>query len=289
MQVGISIPTTEIGNDPIAIKDFVQAVEDMGYEHLTLIDHVLQSGKAVADDWRAFYTRDNAFHEPIVFYAYVAALTKKIELATAILILSQRQTALVAKQAAELDLLSGGRLRLGVGIGWNEMEFDVLGQNFNDRGRRVVEQIDVMRELWTNELVTYDGKWHQIKDAGINPLPVQRPIPVWIGAFIEPAIKRAGRVADGWFANPRVPPGPEAEQHFEFFRGAAEEAGRDSSKLGIDATVLTEDKGSQAWAAEADQWKEMGATHLTVRTMASGLGSNDAHIETLRKFKEAYP
>lgn len=289
MQVGISIPTTEIGNDPIAIRDFVQAVEDMGYEHLTLIDHVLQSGKAVADDWRAFYTRDNAFHEPIVFYAYVAALTKKIELATAILILSQRQTALVAKQAAELDLLSGGRLRLGVGIGWNEMEFDVLGQNFHDRGRRVVEQIDVMRELWTNELVTYDGKWHQIKDAGINPLPVQRPIPVWIGAFIEPAIKRAGRVADGWFANPRVPPGPEAEQHFEFFRGAAEEAGRDPSKLGIDATVLTEDKGSQAWAAEADQWKEMGATHLTVRTMASGLESNDAHIETLRKFKEAYP
>jgi probable F420-dependent oxidoreductase len=289
MQVGISIPSTEIGNDPIAIRDFMQAVEDMGYAHLTLIDHVMQSGTAVADDWRAFYTRDNPFHEPIVFYAYVAAITKKIELATAILILPQRPTALVAKQAAELDMLSGGRLRLGVGIGWNEMEFDVLEQNFRNRANRMVEQIAVMRALWTNELVTFKGKYHQIEDAGINPLPVQRPIPIWIGAFVEPAIKRAGRVADGWFTNPRVPPGPEAEQHFEFFRSAAEEAGRDPSKLGIDATVLTEDKGSQAWAAEADQWKEMGATHLTVRTMASGLASNDEHIETLRRFKEAYP
>ena len=171
MQVGVSIHTTEIGNDPIAIRDFVQAAEDMGYEHLTLIDHVIQSGKAVADDWRAFYTRENAFHEPLIFYAYVAALTKNIELATAILILPQRQTALVAKQCAELDLLSGGRLRLGVGIGWNEMEFEVLGENFRNRAQRVVEQIEVMRKLWTNELVNFEGKFHTIVDAGINPLP----------------------------------------------------------------------------------------------------------------------
>lgn len=289
MQVGLSIHSTEIGNDPVAIRDFVQAAEDMGYAHLTLIDHVIQSGKAVADDWRSFYTRDNAFHEPLIFYAYVAALTKKIELATAILILPQRQTALVAKQCAELDLLSGGRLRLGVGIGWNEMEFEVLGQNFRNRARRVEEQIDVMRALWTNELVDYDGEWHKIQDAGLNPLPVQRPIPVWIGAFVEPAIERAGRIADGWFANPRTPPGPETEEHFEIFREAARAAGRDPSKLGIDATVLSGDRGSQAWAAEAKQWKEMGATHLTFRTMASGLTSNDQHIDALRRFKEAYP
>lgn len=289
MQVGLSIHTTEIGNDPIAIRDFVQAAEDMGYEHLTLIDHVIQSGQAVADDWRAFYVRDNAFHEPLIFYAFVAALTKKIELATAILILPQRQTALVAKQAAELDLLSGGRLRLGVGIGWNEMEFDVLGQNFKNRARRVEEQIEVMRQLWSNELVDFEGEFHKIADAGLNPLPVQRPIPVWIGAFVEPAIKRAGRIADGWFANPRVPPGPESEEHFEFFRSAAREAGRDPDTLGIDATVLTGGRGSQAWAAEAEQWQAMGATHLTVRSMASGLESNDAHIETMRKFREVWP
>ncbi len=289
MQVGISIHTTEIGNDPIAIRDFVQAAEDMGYEHLTLIDHVIQSGKAVADDWRAFYTRDNAFHEPLIFYAYVAALTKSIELATAILILPQRQTALVAKQCAELDLLSGGRLRLGVGIGWNEMEFDVLHENFRNRARRVVEQIEVMRKLWTNELVDFEGEFHKIADAGINPLPVQRPIPVWIGAFVEPAIKRAGRVADGWFANPRVPPGPESEKHFEFFRGGAREAGRDPDKLGIDATVLAGDRGSQAWAAEAEQWQAMGTTHLTFRTMAAGMTSNDQHIEAIRKFREVWP
>ncbi len=289
MQVGLSIHTTEIGNDPIAIRDFVQAAEDMGYEHLTLIDHVILSGTAVADDWRSFYTRDNAFHEPLIFYAYAAALTKSIELATAILILPQRQTALVAKQAAELDLLSGGRLRLGVGIGWNEMEFQVLGQNFRNRARRVEEQIEVMRKLWTHELVDFDGEFHKIEDAGLNPLPVQRPIPVWIGAFVEPAIKRAGRIADGWIANPRVPPGPESEEHFEIFRNAAREAGRDPDTLGIDASVLSGDRGSQAWAAEAEQWQAMGATHLTFRTMASGLGSNDAHIETLRKFREVWP
>ena len=289
MQVGISIHTTEIGNDPVAIRDFVQAAEDMGYEHLTLIDHVIQSGQPVADDWRSFYTRDNAFHEPLIFYAYVAALTKSIELATAILILPQRQTALVAKQCAELDLLSGGRLRLGVGIGWNEMEFDVLHENFRNRARRAVEQIDVMRRLWTNELVDFEGEFHRITDAGINPLPVQRPIPVWIGAFVEPAIKRAGRIADGWFANPRVPPGPEAEQHFEFFRSAARDAGRDPNTLAIDATVLAGEKGSQAWAAEAEQWEAMGATHLTFRTMAAGMSSNNQHIDALRKFQEVWP
>jgi len=287
MQIGISIPTTEIGVDPIAIRDFAQAIEAMGYEHLTLIDHVLQSGTAVADDWRAFYTRDNMFHEPLIFYAYLAALTKNIELCTAILILPQRSTVLVAKQAAELDLLSGGRLRLGVGIGWNKLEFEAMDQDFHNRGRRVEEQIDVMRALWTNELVTFDGEWHRIEDSGINPLPVQRPIPVWIGAFIEPAIKRAGRIADGWLANPRVPPA-ESQHHFGLFREAANAAGRDGDALGIDVTVMTGDTGPQAWAAEADAWKAMGATHLTVRTMASGLVSIDQHIETLRKFRDNY-
>ncbi len=287
MQIGISIPTTEIGTDPVAIRDFAQAVEDMGYEHLTLIDHVLQSGTAVADDWRAFYTRDNMFHEPLILHAYLAALTKRIELCTAILILPQRATVLVAKQAAELDLLSGGRLRLGVGIGWNKMEFDAMDEDFHNRGRRVEEQIEVMRALWTNELVDFGGKWHRIEDAGINPLPVQRPIPVWIGAFIDPAIARAGRIADGWLANPRVPP-EESQRHFDLFREAANAVGRDGDALGIDVTVLTGDRGPQAWAAEADAWKAMGATHLTVRTMASGLASIDQHIETLRKFRETY-
>jgi len=289
MQIGISIPTTEIGTDPVAIRDFAQAIEEMGYEHLTLIDHVLQQGTAVADDWRAFYTRENMFHEPLIFFAYIAALTKKIQLTTAILILPQRQTAVVAKQAAELDLLSGGRLRLGVGIGWNKMEFEALHEDFHNRGKRVEEQIDVMRQLWTNELVTYDGQWHKIEDAGINPLPVQRPIPVWIGGFVEPAIARAGRIADGLLTNPRVGPGDEANRHREVFCEAAIKAGRDIKTLGYEATILTEDRGPQAWAADADTWKQMGATHLTVRTMASGLGSMDAHLEQLSKFKENYP
>ena len=289
MQIGVSIPTTEIGTDPIAIRDFAQAIEDMGYEHLTLIDHVLQQGTPVAHDWRAFYARENMFHEPLIFLTYIAALTKKVQLTTAILILPQRQTALVAKQAAELDVLSSGRLRLGVGIGWNKMEFDALHQNFHNRGRRVEEQIDVMRQLWSNELVNYDGEWHKIEDAGINPLPIQRPIPVWIGGFVEPAIARAGRIADGLLTNPRVGPGDEANRHYEIFHEAAVKAGRDISKIGYEATILTEDRGPQAWAADAETWKQMGASHITVRTMASGLSSSEEHLAQLRKFKEAYP
>jgi probable F420-dependent oxidoreductase len=289
MQIGTSIPTTEIGTDPIKIRDFVQAIEGMGYKHLTLIDHVLQSREAVAEDWRSFYTLKNMFHEPMTFLAYVAALTTKIQLTTAILILPQRQTALVAKQAAQIDILSGGRMRLGVGIGWNKMEFDALHENFGNRGRRIEEQIDVLRQLWSNPVVNYDGEWHKIEDAGINPLPIQRPIPVWIGGFVEPAIARAGRIADGLLANPRTPAGDEGQRHYDIFCEAATKAGRDIKKLGFEATVLTEDRGPQAWAADADTWKQMGATHLTVRTMASGLSSNDEHLAQLQKFVDNYP
>jgi probable F420-dependent oxidoreductase len=288
MKIGVSFPTTEIGNDPFVMRDFAQAAEDLGYEYLTAIDHVLQAKEPAGDDFRAYYTIDNAFHEPLILFSYLAAVTTKIGFVTAILILPQRPTVLVAKQAAQLDLMSQGRLRLGVGIGWNELEFDAMEQNFRNRGRRVSEQIELMRKLWTVETVTFDGKFHRIEESGINPLPVQRPIPVWIGAFVEPAIRRAGRVADGWLVNPRVPAGEKAEPLLEIFREGAQEAGRNPDALGIDATVLAEDRGPQAWAADAETWKNMGATHLTFRTMAAGVESVDAHIDAIRKFKETY-
>ena len=288
MKIGVSFPTTEIGNDPFVMRDFAQAAEDMGYEYLTAIDHVLQARDPAGDDFRAYYTIDNAFHEPLILFSYLAAVTKKIGFVTAILILPQRPTVLVAKQAAQLDLMSGGRLRLGCGIGWNDLEFVAMDQNFKNRARRVSEQIDVMQQLWTNETITYDGEFHKIDDAGINPLPIQRPIPVWIGAFVDAAIRRAGRVADGWLVNPRVAAGAEAEPLLAAFREGAEAAGRNPDDLGIDATVLAGDRGPQAWAADAETWKGMGATHLTFRTMAAGAGSVDAHIESIRKFKEAY-
>jgi probable F420-dependent oxidoreductase len=288
MRIGVAFPTTEIGTDPAAIRDFAQAAEDLGYDHITIIDHVLQAAKPAGDDWRAYYSRDNMFHEPLVTLGFLAAATRRIGLATAILILPQRPAVLVAKQAAQIDVLSGGRLRLGVGLGWNELEFDALGQNFKNRGRRMVEQIALMQALWTNEIVSFDGEWHRIDDAGINPLPVQRPIPVWVGAFAAPAIRRAAKVADGWFVNPRVDPDAAAPL-IEIFREAALAAGRDPDGLGLDATLHLGDRGSQEWGALAEGWKKRGVTHCTVRTMYSGLETLDDHIRAIRSFRAAYP
>ena len=169
MKFGTSFPTTEIGNDPSAIRDYFQAIEELGFDFVTLPEHVLGAGTPIADDWRAYYTRDNPFHEPFVLYGFAAAVTTRLELATAILILPQRQTVLVAKQAAELDMLSAGRTRLGVGLGWNPIEFDALNEDFATRSRRIEEQVDVLRRLWTEELVTFEGQWHRLDDVGINP------------------------------------------------------------------------------------------------------------------------
>ena len=183
MRIGVVFPQLEIGNDPALIRDYAQAAESLGYDHILVYDHVLGANRETHDWLRGPYRHPDAFHEPFVLFGYLAGLTEKIELVTGILILPQRQTALVAKQAAEVDVLSGGRLRLGIGIGWNSVEYEALGEDFSNRGRRSEEQIEVMRGLWTNDLVTLNGRWHTITDAGINPLPVQRPIPVWFGGY----------------------------------------------------------------------------------------------------------
>jgi probable F420-dependent oxidoreductase len=288
MRIGVAFPLTEIGTDPDVIRDFAQAVEGMGYQHLTCIDHVLGAGTA-KDEWRAYYTRANMFHEVFVLFGFLAAVTKQIELASAILILPQRQTALVAKQAAEIDVLSRGRLRLGVGLGWNDVEYAALNQNFHDRGKRMEEQIALLRELWTRDLVTFKGKHHTLNDVGLNPEPVQRPIPIWIGAFESRAIGRAARLADGWFFNPRVTPGNAAADAIETFRVEARTAGRDPAKLGLDCTLHIAGKSPEQWAAEAEAWRQHGATHLTVRTMYAGLNSPQEHIDALRRVRAALP
>jgi probable F420-dependent oxidoreductase len=288
MRIGVAFPTTEIGTDPAVIRDFAQAVEDLGFDHITAIDHVLQAETAEADDWRSYYTRDNTFHEPFVLFGFLAAVTRTLELSTAILILPQRPAILVAKQAAELDVLSGGRLRLGVGIGWNALEFDALGQSFRNRARRIEEQVTLMRALWTNEIITFDGEWHAVESAGLNPLPVQQPIPVWFGAFEPPAIKRAGRMGDGWFLNPRIAPGDEAKTQIAIFRKAAEDTGRDPSALGIDATLHIGDREPEEWAQQVTDWQAHGVTHVTLRTMYAGLATPDDHIDVLKRFKAAH-
>src|SRR5213593_4248020 len=199
MKFGVIFPQTEIGADPVAIRDYVQAAESLGYDHLGAFEHVLGANPASRPGWRPPYTHKDTFHEPFVLFGYLAAITKRIGLVTEVVILPQRQTVLVAKQAAAIDVLSGGRLRLGIGIGWNHVEYEALNEDFHTRGRRVSEQIAVMRKLWTEPVVTFKGSYHHLDRAGINPLPVQRPIPVWMGGMAEPVLKRVAQISDGWF------------------------------------------------------------------------------------------
>jgi len=285
MRFGVTFPQTEIGTDPARIRDFFQAVEGLGYDFVTLPEHVLGAGSSPHDDWRTYYTRDNAFHEPFVLYGFAAALTSRLELATAILVLPQRQAVLAAKQAAELDMLSGGRVRLGVGLGWNAVEFEALGEDFANRGRRLAEQVEVMRSLWSNELTTFRGEWHTLSDVGLNPMPVQRPIPVWVGAFQAPAVRRAARIGDGWIMNPRMRP-EDLARDIATFRGAAEGAGRDPAALGLEATVWAHEGGAEDWRRRIEQWRQHGVSHITFRTMQSGLDA-DAHVGKLEDFAPA--
>ena len=204
---------------------------------------------------------------------------------TAILILPQRQTVLVAKQAAEVDVLSGGRLRLGVGIGWNRIEYEALGENFHNRGKRSEEQIAVMRALWTQEAVDFHGRWHHISHAGLNPLPVQRPIPLWLGGGrpgVEAVIERIGRLADGWF--PQFAPDDEGRATLERMRGYARAAGRDPSTIGIEGRISIANSTPDTWAQQAEDWGALGSTHLSVNTMRAGLQTPDAHIAAIEKF-----
>jgi probable F420-dependent oxidoreductase len=285
MKLGVIFPQTEIGVDPMAIRDYAQAAEAVGYNHILAYDHVLGANPASRPGWHPPYTHRDIFHEPFVLFGYLSALTKKIGLVTGIVILPQRQTALVAKQAAAVDVLSGGRLRLGIGIGWNHVEYEALGENFTNRGKRSEEQIELLRALWTKELVTFNGKWHKITDAGINPLPIQRPIPIWFGGSAEPVLRRVGRLGDGWF--PLIEPGDQARSMIERIRAYAGEAGRDPSTIGVEGRVAIANRSQEQWLKVASQWKELGATHLSVNTMKAGLSTPSAHIDAIRRFKEA--
>src|ERR1700739_1183417 len=231
MRIGVVFPQTEIGADAGAVRAYAKHVEGLGYAHLLAYDHVVGADPKVHVGWNGFYDLHDTFHEPLVTFGYLAAVTTSLEPVNGILILPQRQTVLVAKQAAEVDLLSGGRLRLGIGLGWNAAEYEALGEDFSNRGKRSEEQVELMRKLWTEESVTYHGRYHTVTGAGIAPLPIQRPIPVWFGASSPRAFRRAGRLGDGWF--PIVGPGPKLEQARREVAQAATEAGRDPAELGM--------------------------------------------------------
>jgi probable F420-dependent oxidoreductase len=284
MQVGVTFPQSEIGTNPEVIRDYARAAEDLGYEHLLAYDHVLGADPSNREGWRG-YTHETMFHEPLTLFSYLAAITQRLEFVSGVIVLPQRQTALVAKQAAEVDVLSGGRLRLGVGIGWNAVEYEALGEEFGTRGARIEEQIELMRLLWTREVVSYEGKYHRIDEAGINPLSVQRPIPVWMGARAEVGLRRTARVADGWF--PLGPPNERMSESVERLREYVEEAGREPESVGIEARLDVGRVPQEEWIEQTEAWHSLGATHISVNTMNAGLRSPEEHIETIQHYKEA--
>jgi probable F420-dependent oxidoreductase len=241
---------------------------------------VLGAAVDTRPDWTGPYTSESPFHEVFVLFGYLAAVTRSVELVTGVLILPQRQTALVAKQAAEVDVLSGGRLRLGVGIGWNRVEYDVLGETFENRGARSEEQVELLRALWTEQAITFFGRWHQVDNAGINPLPVRRRIPVWFGGSAEATLRRVGRIGDGWL--PQRPPDRRAKDMLDRLRGYARQAGRDPADIGIEPRLNLDRTPTETVADWVDGWRDLGATHLVVNTMGLGLETVEDHLAALR-------
>ncbi len=286
MRVGVTFPQTELGGDPGAVRAYAERVEELGYSHILVYDHVVGADTAVHTGWNGPYDVHTTFHEPFVMYGYLAAVTRSLELVTGVIILPQRQTTLVAKQAAEVDLLSGGRFRLGIGVGWNAVEYEALGEDFGNRGKRSAEQIELLRRLWTEQSVTFDGEFHTVTGAGLAPLPVQRPIPVWVGAASPPGYKRAGRLADGWF--PMMGPGPALDEALAVVEGAAVEAGRDPATIGMEGRVDWRGDGA-ATAGGLAAWAKAGASHVSVNTMGAGLKTVDDHLTALAQVAESLP
>ena len=292
MELGVTVPIVEFGDDLGGVREFVQAAEELGYTHIRILDHVLGADPQYHPEVPRFpYTHQSYIHEPFTLMAFLSGITTTIKLVTGILILPQRQTALVAKQAAEVDVLSGGRLRLGIGIGWNPVEYEALGQNFHTRGRRCEEQIAVLRKLWTQELVNFEGRDHKISHAGIRPLPIQRPIPIWLGAGssanpipTERVLKRIGNMADGWF--PMFPYDHPNRGVVEQVQEYARSAGRNPSEIGMEGRIRMASNGPEDWLAESKAWEEMGATHLSASTVGPQITTIDQHINALQRLKE---
>ncbi len=284
MNIGVVFPQTEFGNDPVAIRDYAQAVEAMGYSHVLAYDHVLGANPNRPGGWSGPYTFRNPFHEPFVLFSFMAAVTTRLSFATGILILPQRQTALVAKQAAALDVISGGRLRLGVGIGWNAVEFVALGEDFHRRGRRIEAQVQLLRRLWTEPLVTEDDEWHTIPDAGINPLPVQRPIPIWFGGHADPVLQRVAILGDGWMPGYRT--ADAAEETLGKLDKLLATAGRARSDIGIEPRLHYQDGAPEQLLETMAGWQAAGANDISLNTMACGFEHPDQHLGALRAFAE---
>jgi probable F420-dependent oxidoreductase len=285
MKIGLVFPQTEFGSDPGTIRAYAQTAEALGYNHILAYDHVLGANPDRPGGWQGPYTYHDSFHEPFLLFSFMAALTTRLEFISGVLILPQRETVLVAKQAAELDVLSNGRFRLGAGIGWNEVEYVALNQDFHKRGQRIEEQIDLLRRLWTEELLTFAGRWHTIPDAGINPLPLQRPIPIWLGGHADAVLQRIARLADGWLPNyhTAAAAGPALARLAQYLA----ENGRSLNDLGIEARLSCGSGHAAEWRQIAADWQTAGATHLSLNTMALGFQTPQEHLQAIERFAEA--
>ncbi len=281
MNIGVVVPQTEYGSHPTAIADYAQTAEGLGFSHILAYDHVLGANPNRPGGWRGPYTYQTPFHEPLLLFSYMAAITDRIGFTPGVIILPQRQTALVAKQAATLDVLSSGRLRLGVGLGWNQVEYTSLNEDFHNRGKRLEEQVSLMRLLWTEPLVDFKGTYHTIPDAGVNPLPVQKPIPIWFGGTAEPALRRAARLGNGWLVNIRTP--AEAAPAFDVIFQELEAAGRSRADYGIEARIPFGDGNPATWRSLIQDWLALGATMFSVNTMGQGFDAQ-GHLAAIQKF-----
>lgn len=277
-------PQTELGGDVAAVRAYGQAVSGLGFTHILAFDHVLGADPTVHAPWTGPYDVATTFHEPFVMFGFLAAITQ-LELVTGVVILPQRQTALAAKQAAEVDLLTSGRFRFGVGIGWNPVEYEALGQRFDRRGRRLEEQVELLRALWTTPSLTFSGEFHRVTGAGLAPLPVQRPIPIWMGGNSSAAHRRIGRMADGWF--PLIRPGADLDAALDTVRAAAVNAGRDPAVIGMEGQVIWDPDDVERFVRQVGKWSDAGATHLCVNTMGLGLASVDEHVVALEAVSSA--
>ncbi|MEM7538927.1 MAG: LLM class F420-dependent oxidoreductase [Chloroflexota bacterium] len=273
MKLGVTFPQNIIGGDAALVRDFAQTAEGLGYAHIVAYDHVVGINREAYPDWKGPYTSQDLFHDPFTLFSYMAGITKTIEFSPQIVILPQRQAVLVAKQAASLDVLSEGRLRLGIGIGWNHVEYIALGENFRNRGKRSEEQIAVMRALWADPHVVFEGNDHTIPNAGINPLPT-KPLEVWIGGGVDATYDRIGRMGDGWL-NIYVPP-ENIQPALDMIQASAEKAGRDYDKIGLECWAGMGESTPDEWRAMVETWRGFGATHITLNT-----AFNRGHIKPI--------
>ncbi len=285
MKIGLVYPQTEFGDDPIAIRDYAQSAEGLGFNHILAYDHVLGASSDHPNAASMPYTIRNPFHEPLLLFTWMAAFTQQIEFTTGVIILPQRQTALFARQSASLDILSAGRLRIGVGLGWNEVEYTALNAEFHNRGKRIEEQVEVLRLLWTQPLVEFQGAWHHIPNAGLNPLPIQQPIPIWFGGAADLALRRAARLGDGWMSNTRKP--EDIQPALDLIFQTLDEVGKSHLGFGLEVRISYGTGDPHFWINQVEAWKSAGATHLSFNTMGAGFDSAQRHLRAVQQFAQA--